>query len=116
MIAYITIIFGGERLSKKDLHITLNNIDIQLEKAIDKVIEDLSLKTMNLNLKHAKNQIQCKAPLIKVKISDDGEIACSITREFFDEYREFNRNLQNLVFKYMKVTNSYIEFEYGEYK
>lgn len=100
-------------MDKKDLQITLNNIDKQLTYAIHEITKDMTFKTFALNIDSCKKEQHCDCPIIQIKISDKSKDSCSITKDFFHEYKELNKDLQKLVFKYMKLTNSFIEFEYG---
>lgn len=100
-------------MTKKDLYITLQNIDKTLTQGIHNIINDMRLETINLNVNSINECASCK--IIQIRIGDNSKKACSLTKIFVDEYKELNKRLQELSFKYMKATNSFIEFEYGNY-
>lgn len=98
-------------MTKKNLFISLNNIDAALKNAIEKRFEQLDLQTIHLELKSLTDNSDIA--LIKVEACEKNPSACHDIKEFFEEYRLLNQNIQHLAFGYMKATNSFIEFDYG---
>ncbi len=101
-------------MHKKNLFITLHNIDSTLQSAIEKRFEQLQLKTIHLELT-TKTDSSNNA-IIEVKANEQAASACHDIKDFFEEYRLLNQNIQHLSFAYMKATTSFIEFDYGHEK
>ena len=99
-------------MNKKDLFITLRNIDEKLQKAIEVIVEGMSLQTINLKINNLT--VDISHSIVEICICNKSKQACYMTKSFFDEYRELNKKIQHLIFKYMNATNSFIEFKYGE--
>lgn len=99
-------------MRKKDLYITLLNIDNNLTNAITELLNTIELQTIRINLRLRKDSTE--EPVIKVRLdSNSSAHITEDTQEFLIEYKEFNKTMQKLVFKYMQATTSFIEFEYG---
>ena len=97
---------------KKDLYITLLNIDENLTNAIHELMQTITLNTIRVNIRSRKDSTE--EPVIKVRLgSDSSDKVSQQTLDFMVEYKEFNKTIQKLVFKYMQATTSFIEFEYG---
>jgi len=101
-----------ETMNKKDLFITLQNIDEKLRNALEIIIESMSLQTINLKINNLSTDRSCS--IVEICICTKSKQACYMTKSFFDEYRELNKKIQHLIFKYMNATNSFIEFKYGK--